>query len=160
MLWLSWIGRLERLHSDVIKFVTSMSAMKWLCTRFLGRSPSEVHNNACKVAPATGRNKPQVGAWRNPHKVSTSVVLTLAGSDVLVDTLHCLRNVFDILTRAVESESREVRKSLKIGKNRIKLEKSDLISYPTFWQKCQNAINCHKKPKCLHFGSGSCIRIS
>ena len=69
-------------------------------------------DNACKVAPATGRNNPQVGAWRNPHKVSTSVVLTLAGSDVLVDTLHCLRNVFDILTRAVESDSREVRKSL------------------------------------------------
>ena len=31
--------------------------------------------------------------------------------------------------RAVESESREVGKSLKIGKNRIKSEKSDLISY-------------------------------
>ena len=52
------------------------------------------------------------------------------------------------------------KKSLKIGKNRIKSEKSDLISYPTFWQKCQNAIKCHKMPKCLHFGSGSCIRIS
>ena len=54
----------------------------------------------------------------------------------------------------MESESQEVVKSLKIGKNRIKLEKSDLISDPTFWQKCQNAINCHKMPKCLHFGSG------
>jgi len=32
-------------------------------------------------------------------------------------------------TRVVESESREVGKSLKIGKNRIKSEKSDLISY-------------------------------
>ena len=40
-------------------------------------------------------------------------------------------SVFDdwITTRAVESESREVGKSLKIGKNRIKSEKSDLISY-------------------------------
>ena len=68
--------------------------------------------------------------------------------------------VFCWVRRAVESESREVGKSLKIGKNLIKSEKSDLISYPTFWQKCQNAINCHKMPKCLHFGSGSCIRIS
>ena len=65
-----------------------------------------------------------------------------------------------VLSRAVESVSLKVGKSLKIGKNRIKSEKSDLISYPTFWQKCQNAINCHKMPKCLHFGSGSCIRIS
>ena len=32
-------------------------------------------------------------------------------------------------TRVVESGSREVGKSLKIGKNRIKSEKSDLISY-------------------------------
>ena len=39
------------------------------------------------------------------------------------------------LIRVVESESREVGKSLKIGKNRIKSEKSDLISYQTFWQK-------------------------
>ena len=60
----------------------------------------------------------------------------------------------------VELWNRKVGKSLKIGKNRIKLEKSDLISYLTFWQKCQNAINCHKMPKCLHFGSGSCIRGS
>ena len=65
-----------------------------------------------------------------------------------------------IQARAVESESLKVGKSLKIGKNRIKSEKLYLISYPTFWQKCQNAINCHKMPKCLHFGSGSCIRIS
>ena len=34
-----------------------------------------------------------------------------------------------VLTRAVESESLKVRKSLKIGKNRIKSEKSDLIWY-------------------------------
>ena len=45
----------------------------------------------------------------------------------------------EVKTRVVESESREVGKSLKIGKNRKKSEKSDLISYPTFWQKCQNA---------------------
>ena len=43
----------------------------------------------------------------------------------------------------------------KTFKNRENLEKSDLISYKTLWQKCQ----CHKMPKCLHFGSGSCIRI-
>ena len=53
-----------------------------------------------------------------------------------------------VIIWAVESESREVGKSLKIGKNRIKSEKSDLISYPTFRQKCQNAINCRKMPKC------------
>ena len=34
-----------------------------------------------------------------------------------------------VIIRVVESESREVGKSLKIGKNRIKSEKSDLISY-------------------------------
>ena len=34
-----------------------------------------------------------------------------------------------VCIRAVESGSREVGKSLKIGKNRIKSEKSDLISY-------------------------------
>ena len=62
--------------------------------------------------------------------------------------------------RAVESESLKVGKSLKIGKNRIKSEKSDLMSYQTFWQKCQNAIKYHEMPKCLHLGSGSCIRIS
>ena len=45
-------------------------------------------------------------------------------------------------TRAVESESWKVGKSLKIGKNWIKSEKLYLISYPTFWQKCQYAIKC------------------
>ena len=35
----------------------------------------------------------------------------------------------NVSIRAVESGSREVGKSLKIGKNRIKSEKSDLISY-------------------------------
>ena len=34
-----------------------------------------------------------------------------------------------IKARVVESESLKVGKSLKIGKNRIKSEKSDLISY-------------------------------
>ena len=63
------------------------------------------------------------------------------------------------MSSKLELWNRKVGKSLKIGKNRIKSEKSDLISYPTFWQKCQNAINCHKMPKCLHFRSGSCIRI-
>ena len=56
----------------------------------------------------------------------------------------------EVPIRAVESESLKVGKSLKIGKNRINSEKSDLISYQTFWQKCQNAIKCHKMPKCLH----------
>ena len=42
----------------------------------------------------------------------------------------------------LELWNRKVGKSLKIGKNRIKSEKSDLISYPTFWQKFQNAIKC------------------
>ena len=41
----------------------------------------------------------------------------------------CSFFILRIETRAVESESREVGKSLKIGKNRIKSEKSDLISY-------------------------------
>ena len=45
------------------------------------------------------------------------------------------------------------------SKNRKKSEKSDLVSYPTYWQICQNTMKCHKMPKCLHFGSGSCIRI-
>ena len=35
----------------------------------------------------------------------------------------------NINTRVVESESRKVGKSLKTGKNRIKSEKSELISY-------------------------------
>ena len=47
-----------------------------------------------------------------------------------------------VVTRAVESASLKVGKSLKIGKNRIKSETSDLSSYRTFWQKCQNAIKC------------------
>ena len=40
-----------------------------------------------------------------------------------------------------------------------KAEKADLVMQLAFWQKCQNAIKCHKMTKCLHFGSGSCIRI-
>ena len=44
--------------------------------------------------------------------------------------IHMEMNIFvDVLTRAVESKSLKVGKSLKIGKNRIKSEKSDLISY-------------------------------
>ena len=39
----------------------------------------------------------------------------------------------------LELWNRKVGKSLKIGKNRIKSETSNLISYQTFWQKCQNA---------------------
>ena len=52
------------------------------------------------------------------------------------------KRICEVLTRAVGSESRKVGRSLKIRKNRIKSEKLDLISYPTFWQKCQNAIKC------------------
>ena len=46
-------------------------------------------------------------------------------------TVDLLRELLErgVGTRVVESESREVGKSLKIGKNRIKSEKSDLISY-------------------------------
>ena len=51
-----------------------------------------------------------------------------------------LRISYRVLIRAVELESREK------SKNRKKSEKSDLITYPTCWQKCQNAINCHKMP--------------
>ena len=51
-------------------------------------------------------------------------------------------------TRWVELElwNWKVGKSLKIGKNQIKSEKSDLISYPTFWQKCQNACSLGQGP--------------
>ena len=38
-------------------------------------------------------------------------------------------NYNNVRIRVVESKSLKVGKSLKIGKNRIKLEKSDLISY-------------------------------
>ena len=47
-----------------------------------------------------------------------------------------------ILLRAVESESPKVGKSREKSESRIKSEKSDLISYKTFWQKCQNALIC------------------
>ena len=42
---------------------------------------------------------------------------------------HLSEQILWFLIRAVESESLKVGKSLKIGKNRIKSEKSDLISY-------------------------------
>ena len=43
--------------------------------------------------------------------------------------------VSSALTRAVEPESLKVWKSLKVGKSRIKSEKSDLIFYQTFGKK-------------------------
>ena len=44
--------------------------------------------------------------------------------------IHMEMNIFvDVLTRAVESKSLKVGKSLKIGKNRIKSEKSEFIFY-------------------------------
>ena len=55
-------------------------------------------------------------------------------SFLLITFLMLKENVIDI--RAVESKSLKVGKSLKIGKNRIKSEKLDLISYPSF---CKNA---------------------
>ena len=55
--------------------------VKWLCTQFLGRSHSQTHDNACKVALATSGCCHATSAWRNPHKVWTSVLLTLDGSD-------------------------------------------------------------------------------
>ena len=39
------------------------------------------------------------------------------------------------------------------------MQKADLVMQLAFWQTCQNAIKCHEMTKCLHFGSGSCIRI-
>ena len=53
----------------------------------------------------------------------------------------------------------EKSKNLIRWKRREKAEKADLVMHLAFWQKCQNAIKCHKMTKCLHFGSGSCIRI-
>ena len=47
-----------------------------------------------------------------------------------------------ILIRAVESERREVRKSLKIGKNRIRSEKNGFHFLLDFLAKMQNAIKC------------------
>ena len=82
-------------------------------------------------------------------------------SESLIYRHTCLMNYqmshqTNLMVSGIELWKRKVGKSLKIGKKRIKL---DLISYPTFWQKCQNVIKCHKILKCMHFGSGSCIGI-
>ena len=58
--------------------------------------------------------------------------------------------------RAEKSKSLIRWKRRKGGKRR---EKADLVMQLAFWQTCQNAIKCHEMTKCLHFGSGSCIRI-
>ena len=59
-----------------------------------------------------------------------------------------------------EQKSVEIRaeksKSLIRWKRR---KKADLVMQLAFWQTCQNAIKCHEITKCLHFGSGSCVRI-
>ena len=44
-------------------------------------------------------------------------------------SISSYQRTFHICTRAVESESLKVGKSLKIGKNQIKSENTDLISY-------------------------------
>ena len=86
------------------------------------------------------------------HKQTGGCLLNL---QTLFDFLRCktfslkiwLCKTFDkyhVWTRVVESESPEVG---KIG--------SDFLS--DFLAKMPK---CHKMPKCLHFGSGSCIRIS
>ena len=64
-----------------------------------------------------------------------------------------------IWTRAGKSKSLIQWKRRKGGKRREKAEKADLVMQLAFWQTCQNAIKCHEMTKCLHFGSGSCIRI-
>ena len=47
--------------------------------------------------------------------------------------VHLRQFQIRVHNRAVESESRKKSKNWK---------KSDLISYPTFWQNCHNAIKC------------------
>ena len=58
--------------------------------------------------------------------VLTNIELGIQGIIGIVHNAECID------TRAVESKSLEVGKSLKIGKNRIKSEKSELIFYLTF----------------------------
>ena len=65
----------------------------------------------------------------------------------------CCHSVERFCTRVVESKSLKVGKSLKIGK---KFGKSGFYFLLDF---LANMPKCHKMPKCLHFGSGSCIRI-
>ena len=64
-----------------------------------------------------------------------------------------------VVSRAEKSKSLIRWKRRKCGKRREKAEKADLVMQLAFWQTCQNAIKCHEMTKCLHFGSGSCIRI-
>ena len=66
--------------------------------------------------------------------------------------LKCIR------IRAEKSKSLIWWKRRKGGKRRKKAEKADLVMPLAFWQTCQNGIKCHEMTKCLHFGSGSCIR--
>ena len=51
-----------------------------------------------------------------------------------------------VLTRAVESESREVGKSLKIGKNRIKSDKIGKIGSDFLSDFLAKMPKCHKLP--------------
>ena len=66
-----------------------------------------------------------------------------------------------VKNRAEKSKSLIRWKRRKGGKaeRRKKAEKADLVMQFAFWQTCQNAIKCHEMTQCLHFGSGSCIRI-
>ena len=56
-----------------------------------------------------------------------SMIMILLPRVAVVEAFTLMISTVSI--RAVESESLKVGKSLKIGKNRIKSEKSDLISY-------------------------------
>ena len=60
---------------------------------------------------------------------------SLLSAGLLVPSTLLFTNLLDFLTRAVEPESLKVWKSLKVGKSRIKSEKSDLIFYQTFGKK-------------------------
>jgi len=59
-----------------------------------------------------------------------------------------------ICIRAVESES------LEKSKNRKKSDKIGKIGSDFLSDFLAKVPKCHKLPKCVHFGSGSCIRIS
>ena len=84
--------------------------------------------------------KLQMQICANTKKIFSSLVplkLSLEGFDLCSGErrsrsllpVNVLSNLSGKSIRVVESESLKVGKSLKIGKNRMKLEKSDLISY-------------------------------
>ena len=66
------------------------------------------------------------------HEMAHSVIGHTAEKLTRTSVIQARRHVepeWCIQIRVVESESLKVGKSLKIGKNQIKSEKSDLISY-------------------------------